>query len=137
MNDHFLVRGKLNDFVVAFINKGSGSNLREKEEQQPFQNLSSGWCLTWFIMRLHFLTLALTSLAISARSESCPGYALTDIKQTANSLTGSLSLAGDACNAYGEDIKDLRLLVEYQSGKWRFLNLRHTITKRNRPQTSC
>ncbi|OKL62330.1 putative alpha/beta-glucosidase agdC [Talaromyces atroroseus] len=35
--------------------------------------------------------------------------------QTDASLTADLSLAGDACNAYGQDIDDLKLLVEYQT----------------------
>ncbi|KAH8812280.1 putative alpha-glucosidase [Xylogone sp. PMI_703] len=68
-------------------------------------------------MRPQFpLVLPLVSLGISASVASCPGYAATDITQTAHSLTATLSLAGDACNVYGEDINDLKLLVEYQSG---------------------
>lgn len=47
----------------------------------------------------------------------CPGYELKHVAQTASSLTASLHLAGEPCNVYGPDIKDLKLLVEYQSGK--------------------
>ena len=31
-------------------------------------------------------------------------------------MTADLSLAGTACNAYGDDISDLTLTVEYQTG---------------------
>ena len=56
-------------------------------------------------------------LSVSASIDACPGYAATNIQQNANSLTATLSLAGDACNTYGDDITDLTLLVEYQAGE--------------------
>lgn len=68
-------------------------------------------------MLLFFLLLTLVALAASATIGDCPGYTATNITQNGNSLTATLSLAGNACNLYGEDIKDLQLLVEYQSGK--------------------
>ena len=68
-------------------------------------------------MLLLFSLLTLPALAVSASIEDCPGYAATNITQNANSLTATLSLAGDACNVYGDDIADLQLLVEYQPGK--------------------
>jgi hypothetical protein len=37
---------------------------------------------------------------------------------TDSSLTADLTLAGTACNVYSDDIKDLKLVVEYQSSKW-------------------
>jgi alpha-glucosidase len=51
-----------------------------------------------------------------AEIESCPGYTASNVVSTESSLTADLTLAGDACNAYSEDIKDLKLLVEYQTG---------------------
>uniref|UniRef100_A0A093XJY9 Putative alpha/beta-glucosidase agdC n=1 Tax=Talaromyces marneffei PM1 TaxID=1077442 RepID=A0A093XJY9_TALMA len=45
----------------------------------------------------------------------CPGYELKHVALTASSLTASLQLAGEPCNVYGADIKDLKLLVEYQT----------------------
>ena len=66
---------------------------------------------------LSLLALTLAAVAFSASIDDCPGYAATNITQNANSLTATLSLAGDACNVYGNDIEDLQLLVEYQSGK--------------------
>lgn len=68
-------------------------------------------------MLSQYLTLVLSGVVASASIDSCPGYAATDVQSTDNSLTASLSLAGDACNIYGDDAQDLKLLVEYQSGK--------------------
>ncbi|KAI9741612.1 MAG: hypothetical protein M1835_003093, partial [Candelina submexicana] len=45
----------------------------------------------------------------------CPGYTASNVVNTANGLTASLTLAGAACNVYGTDIQDLSLLVEYQA----------------------
>lgn len=49
--------------------------------------------------------------------DSCPGYKATNIQDTGSKLTADLALAGPACNAYGTDLDDLRLVVEYQTGK--------------------
>lgn len=48
--------------------------------------------------------------------DDCPGYRASNIKQLGQRLTADLSLAGDACNTYGSDLLDLKLLVEEQSG---------------------
>lgn len=45
----------------------------------------------------------------------CPGYKASNIKETNTGLTADLTLAGDACTVYGNDIHDLQLSVEYQS----------------------
>lgn len=49
--------------------------------------------------------------------DGCPGYQASNVKLTAHGLTADLALAGDACNTYGYDLKDLKLEVEYQTGK--------------------
>ena len=69
-------------------------------------------------MILQIVTLILSGVVASVSVDDCPGYVAKDIQSTDSSLTASLSLAGDACNVYGNDIQDLKLLVEYQSGKW-------------------
>ncbi|KAK5111910.1 hypothetical protein LTR62_004642 [Meristemomyces frigidus] len=46
---------------------------------------------------------------------SCPGYTASNVQTSDTGLTASLSLAGTACNAYGADLTDLTLTVEYQS----------------------
>jgi alpha-glucosidase len=52
----------------------------------------------------------------AATVDDCPGYTLSNLVQSQSSLTADLTLNGDACNVYGTDINDLKLLVEYQTG---------------------
>ncbi|KAL1594565.1 hypothetical protein SLS60_010326 [Paraconiothyrium brasiliense] len=71
--------------------------------------------------------VAFASLAIAAPTpldlvvrdgatvNDCPGYEASNVVKTDSSLTADLTLAGDACNVYSDDVKDLKLLVEYQS----------------------
>ncbi|PWY89999.1 alpha/beta-glucosidase agdC [Aspergillus heteromorphus CBS 117.55] len=47
--------------------------------------------------------------------QECPGYKASHVKQNATSLTADLTLAGSPCNSYGTDLKNLKLLVEYQT----------------------
>ena len=71
------------------------------------------------LMFCRFLPLV-ASLAIAATAagvEKCPGYVATNIKDNGATLTANLRLAGTACNAYGYDLKDLLLKVEYQTSK--------------------
>jgi alpha-glucosidase len=68
-------------------------------------------------MRGVSLLLGLAGAAVAASVDSCPGYNAGAIVSSRSSLTADLSLAGDACNAYGDDVDNLRLLVEYQTGK--------------------
>lgn len=69
------------------------------------------------MLRRSIVLLPILGVAATAASvDSCPGYTLSNIASSAGSLTGDLSLAGDACNTYGEDLDNLRLLVEYQTG---------------------
>ncbi|KAL2853383.1 glycosyl hydrolases family 31-domain-containing protein [Aspergillus pseudoustus] len=51
----------------------------------------------------------------SKNNPSCPGYKASYVQERGNTLTAHLSLAGKPCNTYGTDLKDLRLLVEYQT----------------------
>lgn len=46
----------------------------------------------------------------------CPGYALSNVQSQGSSITADLTLAGDGCNIYGNDLTDLKLQVEYQTG---------------------
>lgn len=48
-------------------------------------------------------------------SASCPGYKASNVKQTDNSLSADLTLAGPACNIYGTDLTNLVLNVEYET----------------------
>ncbi|KAL2822357.1 putative alpha/beta-glucosidase agdC [Aspergillus cavernicola] len=47
--------------------------------------------------------------------EACPGYKALRVHERGNSLTADLTLAGKPCNTYGIDLKNLKLLVEYQT----------------------
>lgn len=64
---------------------------------------------------------AVSGAAIAIRQqtgslEACPGYSASNVQTTTSGLTADLSLAGPACNAYGTDIQDLTLAVNYDSG---------------------
>lgn len=66
-----------------------------------------------------FILAPLVSAAVlgsRSKLEDCPGYKASNIKQLGNRLTADLSLAGDACDTYGLDLADLKLLVEEQTG---------------------
>ncbi|KAI9699860.1 MAG: hypothetical protein M1820_007035 [Bogoriella megaspora] len=51
----------------------------------------------------------------SSGLDSCPGYSASNLVQGDTSFTADLSLAGTACNTYGDDIQNLTLKVEYES----------------------
>ncbi|KAL8424132.1 hypothetical protein RB596_004099 [Gaeumannomyces avenae] len=59
----------------------------------------------------------LPSNDFAAAIASCPGYAASNVNQTDSSLTTDLSLAGPGCNAFGQDIPELKLLVQYQTDR--------------------
>ncbi len=48
----------------------------------------------------------------------CPGYKASNVQTSSTGLVADLKLAGAACNTYGTDLKNLRLEVTYETGKW-------------------
>ena len=48
--------------------------------------------------------------------DDCPGYKASNVQNDSSRVTADLTLAGTACNVYGEDLTDLKLEVEYQTG---------------------
>lgn len=46
---------------------------------------------------------------------ACPGYKASKIQETSTGLTALLTIAGEACNAYGNDVTTLDLTVTYQA----------------------
>lgn len=54
--------------------------------------------------------------ARAANASACPGYTATNINVSESGLTADLTLAGAACNAYSEDLQELKLVVEHQTG---------------------
>jgi alpha-glucosidase len=74
------------------------------------------------INSLLILKLAIPAYAhtIAQRQTSslgdCPGYSASNVQNDGSRVTADLSLAGTACSVYGEDLTDLKLEVEYQTG---------------------
>ncbi len=72
---------------------------------------------------LLLLTAALTSASALVPRDasdplaSCPGYKASNVKTTSSGLTADLTLAGKACNAYGNDLTQLKLEVTYETGR--------------------
>lgn len=75
-----------------------------------------------FTKGLVLLGSALPALATSLENrqsstlDNCPGYAASNVRNDGSTVTADLTLAGTACNAYGKDLTNLKLLVEYQTG---------------------
>ncbi|KAI1129267.1 glycosyl hydrolases family 31-domain-containing protein [Nemania abortiva] len=61
------------------------------------------------------LMFPLASGAFAASVDDCPGYTASNVVESDGKLTADLGLAGTACNIYGTDLTDLKLLVEYQT----------------------
>lgn len=72
-------------------------------------------------MRASLLLLAplVGASVLQTRSDTaaCPGYKALNVKERGASLTADLVLNGPPCNVYGEDLQDLKLLVEYQTSE--------------------
>ena len=64
-----------------------------------------------------FLLWAIVGLAQDI--SDCLGYVATDVRQTSGEIRAELTLQGSPCNVYGNDLKNLSLLVEYQTSKSR------------------
>jgi alpha-glucosidase len=63
--------------------------------------------------------------AINAQ-DVCPGYVASNVQRTAHGLTATLTMAGPACNVYGNDVDTLDLTVEYQSADRLAVNIHPT-----------
>lgn len=70
------------------------------------------------MVRSRLFRLVVAAGAVLAGTvDNCPGYKAFNVKKGCSSLTADLKLAGNACNVYGTDIVDLKLLVEYHTGR--------------------
>lgn len=47
--------------------------------------------------------------------QACPGYKASNLVNTTQGFTADLTIAGDNCQAFGNDIADLALEVSYQT----------------------
>ena len=65
------------------------------------------------------LTCVFTLIHQSGAKEisTCPGYQAKRVVHTSSGLMAELYLDGPPCHVYGKDIDNLRLTVEYQTGK--------------------
>ncbi|TKA83915.1 hypothetical protein B0A55_00179 [Friedmanniomyces simplex] len=52
---------------------------------------------------------------VAPDAQQCPGYTASNIQNTSSGFTADLTLAGSHCQAYGNDIDDLTLEVQYQT----------------------
>ncbi|KAK3068580.1 hypothetical protein LTR53_013743 [Teratosphaeriaceae sp. CCFEE 6253] len=52
---------------------------------------------------------------VAPDAQQCPGYTASNAVDTASGFTADLTLSGAHCQAYGNDIDDLVLEVQYQS----------------------
>jgi alpha-glucosidase len=52
--------------------------------------------------------------AVNAQ-DVCPGYIASGLEESERGLSATLTLAGEPCNAYGIDVAELALKVEYQA----------------------
>ena len=73
------------------------------------------------ISHIYFLLLNVGVLSHLVKAshglDSCPGYNAENVQVTEFALTADLVLAGEPCAVYGEELKKLSLLVEYQTGE--------------------
>lgn len=73
--------------------------------------------LSWLFARSFLTASALTTRDYQGDDPlaTCPGYRASNIKITSTGLTADLTLAGTACNVYGDDLHDLTLEVTYET----------------------
>ncbi|KAL0959205.1 hypothetical protein HGRIS_014485 [Hohenbuehelia grisea] len=72
----------------------------------------------------------------SLNVSNCPGYSLHSLKESRTGLTAQLSLAGPACNAFGNDIVNLTIQVTYDTKTRLHVNIFDTDDKQYTvPQT--
>ncbi|KAI1790995.1 glycosyl hydrolases family 31-domain-containing protein [Ganoderma leucocontextum] len=81
---------------------------------------------------MSFLTASLSDIVFgegdtfSGNVSTCPGYALSFLRETQTGLTAQLDLAGPACNAFGHDIANLTLEVTYDTNSRLHVNIYDT-----------
>lgn len=117
--------------MVGFINVVTSAWLLSVAYGAPQASRSSSAAYHQFTMPAssdigaHLIANIDDQQAVNAQSV-CPGYKASDVKHTEHGMSASLHLAGKPCNAYGTDVEELTLSMEYQStGR---LNLRITPT---------
>ncbi|TIC03625.1 hypothetical protein E3Q18_00081 [Wallemia mellicola] len=95
-------------------------SLFNKNREHINNSLTAAMKTTPVVASLLTSALALSPLSANDygnRLLDCPGYAVDEAQteQTANGLKAHLQLAGDACNAFGEDVQNLVLEATYET----------------------
>ncbi|KAF2661862.1 glycoside hydrolase family 31 protein [Lophiostoma macrostomum CBS 122681] len=60
--------------------------------------------------------------AVNAQ-DACPGYKASQVHEDEHGVTAILTLAGESCNVYGNDVSVLNLTVEYQAANRLAINI--------------
>lgn len=68
----------------------------------------------------------------STAIDACPGYVASNVVPSASGLAADLKLAGPACNTYGTDLDNLKLVVEYQTGEHFYYRFQCQLSHQNR-----
>lgn len=74
----------------------------------------------------------LESRGLTTGTSKCAGYKAGNVKNTRTGVTATLSLIGKGCAVYGEDLKELTLTVDYETGMWSFPSAQLSFTDRFR-----
>jgi alpha-glucosidase len=85
--------------------------------------LSSGARKSWALFALWTALLPLSSATDvdPAKLDACPGYTASNVRTDGGQLNADLTLAGEACNVFGEDLQNLSLSITYETSM--FLSL--------------
>lgn len=70
------------------------------------------------IRSIVFGVITTIGLTIASTLSDCPGYKASNVTRGASYLTADLGLAGTPCNIFSDDVADLKLTVEYQTGEF-------------------
>jgi hypothetical protein len=120
------MKGLIDDSSRGFM-KGSGPSWRQKLGGRGIRINRLWWRLILAALVVSGLVLigSLAGVFVPRRGnrqhkpkDGCPGYEASNVVQSANRLTADLKLAGPACDTYGDDLDNLKLEVECQTGKY-------------------
>lgn len=77
-------------------------------------NLSRPMFLRRFLVIATCATAAVVRRQNPSSPDDCPGYSASNVVQNGDTIIADLNLAGPGCNAYGYDLTDLKLFVQYE-----------------------
>lgn len=94
-------------------------NLSSDSNMQLIRTGGTGVLLTLLpVLALAFLIPYVRGQTTTLKNlTKCKGYKASNFRNNGWGLTADLTLVGNGCAAYGEDLKKLSLTVEYQTGE--------------------